>query len=88
MKIIAKIVLTLTVSILVFNNKLKAQCSVPIINFTATPSCPCNVVNFNTTTIGTSYTWTFGDGATNNMQNPSHTFIEPGNNYITKVSHV
>ncbi|MCF8244899.1 MAG: PKD domain-containing protein [Saprospiraceae bacterium] len=37
------------------------------------------VANFtNTTTNGTSYAWTFGDGGTSTATNPSHTYPEDG----------
>lgn len=49
----------------------------PIANFTSTGN---PVVNFtNTSTNGATYAWTFGDGTTSTLQNPTHTYVANGN---------
>lgn len=53
----------------------------PAIDFKASDTAKCQpplAVNFATGTSGTSYTWNFGDGATSNNKNPSHTYTKLG----------
>ena len=59
--------------------------SVMVTNFT--PSCNASftdsimglTVNFtNNSTAGLTYLWSFGDGNTSNISNPSHTYAQPG----------
>lgn len=47
----------------------------PTVDFTFTDNvCSGTAVQFTTTSIGSSYTWDFGDGGTSTSQNPSHFF--------------
>ena len=61
----------------------------PIANFTATPSngtAPLTIqFNDTSTTLPISWTWTFGDGGTSNIQNASHRYTNPGN-YTVKLT--
>ncbi len=54
----------------------------PIANFSAdqTSGCTPLTVVFTDLSTGnpTSWSWTFGDGGTSNLQNPSHTYTTPG----------
>jgi gliding motility-associated-like protein len=48
-------------------------------NFDPIPAgCSPYTVNFNNNSQGTSFTWFFGDGATSNLFNPSHTYNQGG----------
>lgn len=53
----------------------------PVVNLVAddTSGCGSLCVNFNTTTVGSSYSWNFGDGGTSISQNPQHCYVTPGN---------
>ncbi len=52
--------------------------ALPATNVSFAPTLPCpgaGIISFSTTTPGTSYTWTFGDGSSpSNVQNPTHTY--------------
>lgn len=57
-------------------------------SFTALPDsgCPPLVVNFtNTSTTGATYHWSFGDGGTDSVFNPTHTFLNFGTDTVTLV---
>jgi PKD repeat protein len=43
---------------------------------------PCNVSFINTSKNGSSYLWTFGDGATSNEANPSHVYNNIGTYFL------
>lgn len=58
----------------------------PEITFTANDSTTCNpplLVNFQTPSLGSSYSWSFGDGGTSTLQNPSHSYNGYGNFSVT-----
>lgn len=59
----------------------------PTASFSFNPAAPVAVqsVSFTDTSIGspTSWLWTFGDGATSSLQNPSHTFSSSGTFTVT-----
>ena len=54
----------------------------PVARFSITPSISCNApvtVTFNDESIvPTSWLWDFGDGGTSTLQNPTHTYTNPG----------
>ena len=51
----------------------------PIPVFSSTSACLGTATNFTNTTLGTNtYSWTFGDGTTSNLANPSHTYATAG----------
>ena len=54
----------------------------PTANFTSniTSACSPAIVNFTSTSTGnpTSYSWDFGDAGTSTLQNPSHSYNDPG----------
>ncbi|MFN8394500.1 MAG: PKD domain-containing protein [Bacteroidia bacterium] len=56
----------------------------PVVAFTTTPTSGCSplTVSFNNTTAtvgGETWSWTFGDGGTSNLQNPPpHVYTNPG----------
>lgn len=54
----------------------------PVANFGADNTfapCPPLLVNFgDSSTDASSWRWTFGDGATSTLQNPSHLYVSPG----------
>lgn len=56
-----------------------------ISDFIASPTIGCttpfvvNFTNIGSTTNGNTYLWTFGDGSTSNLQNPTHTYSNYGN---------
>lgn len=61
---------------------------VPTVNFTKTNSCEGqNVVFKNTTTLNTPgtliYKWTFGDGGSSTIKDPSHLYATPGAYSVT-----
>lgn len=59
----------------------------PTAAFTATPpsgTAPLSVTFNNTSTGGTTYSWTFGDGGNSTSQNTSHTYISNGT-YTVKL---
>lgn len=47
--------------------------------------CSFSVNIINQSTGATSYSWDFGDNTTSTLQNPSHTYAQPGNYTITLV---
>src|SRR5205085_11960239 len=51
--------------------------------------CDNGLINFlDSTTYNdpiVNYSWSFGDGGTSNLQNPSHTYTSPGN-YIVQLA--
>ncbi|WP_284653332.1 T9SS type B sorting domain-containing protein [Flavobacterium terrisoli] len=52
--------------------------------FTATTACVGNATQFTNTTNGNfTYNWTFGDGFTSNLENPSHTYAAAGTYNVT-----
>jgi len=59
----------------------------PVANFTSTPNngTASLFVQFNDTSTGsvTSYAWDFGDGGSDNIANPNHTFVSPGVYLVT-----
>jgi PKD repeat protein len=59
-----------------------AGTSAPVANFTSAPSSPKtgDAVQFTDSSTGapTSWSWSFGDGATSTVQNPPHTFQTAG----------
>ena len=58
------------------------QCTPPVADFNATPTFCCAPleVNFTNQSTGnpTSWAWDFGDNTTSTLQNPSHTYTDPG----------
>ena len=68
---------------------LASTASAPVAAMTATPTsgkAPL-AVNFTSTSTGTitSYAWSFGDGSTSAVQNPSHTYTSNGR-YTVKLT--
>ncbi len=56
----------------------------PVASFVATPACPGGNVTFtNTSTNATSYEWSFGDGTTSILANPTHAYIVAGTYTVT-----
>ncbi|MCB9233932.1 MAG: PKD domain-containing protein [Bacteroidia bacterium] len=59
-------------------------------NFTAAPlsGCPGTTVNFTDASLGGvgAWNWDFGDGFTSTLQNPSHTYANPGNYTVTLIA--
>ena len=60
----------------------------PIVNFVSTNVCIGLPINFedssiNTTGIINKWHWDFGDGDTSNINNPTHTYLSPGNYNVT-----
>jgi PKD repeat protein len=57
-------------------NSLISIYAKPVVQFTSNTTSTCNVnttFNFTDNTVGsTSWSWTFGDGASSTLQNPSH----------------
>jgi PKD repeat protein len=67
------------------NKSVTATCRgmpAPTAGFSADPTSGCAplTVRFTDSSTGdpTSWSWTFGDGGTSNLQNPSHTYTNPG----------
>jgi gliding motility-associated-like protein len=61
----------------------------PSINFKASDSGKCQpslTVNFTNNTGGVSYTWLFGDSATSNAANPSHTYNSYGSFDVSLIA--
>jgi PKD repeat protein len=63
---------------------------IPVVNFSATPTAGCIPLNVQFTDLSTatgsaitSWLWDFGDGNTDNVQNPSHTYTSAGNFNVT-----
>lgn len=60
---------------------LQANTHPPVVAFTATPSTTsCATYGFQDQSTGgaTSWRWTFGDGSTSTLQNPTHVYTTPG----------
>ncbi len=59
----------------------------PVVNFTANQTVGCTnpfTVTFNnTSTNGSTYSWSFGDGGSSTAQNPVHTYLFDGNYTVT-----
>lgn len=56
----------------------------PVADFTATPACPGADVTFtNNSTNATTYEWSFGDGATSTVANPTHAYTVAGTYTVT-----
>ena len=52
--------------------------------FSSTTACVGTATNFTNTTLGSNtYSWTFGDGATSNLANPSHAYAVAGTYQVT-----
>ena len=62
-------------------------CVPPVAAFNATPTSGCAplTVNFTDQSTGniTSWSWTFGDGGTSTLQNPSHQYTSAGSYNVT-----
>ena len=57
---------------------------VPVISANPNPACVGQPVLFSATAAGIiSWSWDFDDGSTNGAQNPSHTYLLPGNYNVT-----
>ena len=70
------------------NNITVTLPAAPIANFTSTPNngTASLFVQFNDTSTGghvTSYAWDFGEGGSDNIANPNHTFVSPGVYLVT-----
>jgi gliding motility-associated-like protein len=50
----------------------------PVPAFTSTTGCVNTPIAFTTATAGTAYAWTFGDGGTSTLQNPTHPYTTSG----------
>ncbi len=54
----------------------------PVADFSANPTSGVAPLSVQFTSLATGeidvYQWSFGDGTTSNLQNPSHTYIDPG----------
>lgn len=61
--------------------------SFPIANYSFLPqttTCDSTIVHFNNLSVdGDIYSWDFGDGSTDSVVNPSHTFYAPGNYLVS-----
>lgn len=60
----------------------------PVADFTASSACVNSTVAFTdqTSPAGISWNWSFGDGSTSTLQNPTHTYPTPGTYNVTLVS--
>jgi PKD repeat protein len=58
-------------------NMIDARPGLVPAEFDATVSA-CSQVTFHARNCGTSFSWTFGDGATSNLRDPVHTYAQPG----------
>jgi len=61
----------------------------PVANFSATPTsgmAPLTVQFTNSSTNATSYLWTFGDGGTSSVENPSHIYTTAGGTYAVSLT--
>lgn len=59
----------------------------PVANFTASRECIGKTTSFtNTSTLGTSYTWSFGDGDSATIVNPKHTYKAAGTYQVTLIA--
>jgi PKD repeat protein len=58
--------------------------AVPNINYLPANPCAGNLVSFTTSSPG-AWAWDFGEPSPQNIQNPSHTYINPGNYNIQLV---
>lgn len=52
---------------------------------TATCNYPATIQFTNTSSSGVNFEWQFGDGATSNLSNPSHTYTAPGVYSVTLI---
>ena len=75
---------TLTKPNYIFVDSLVADFSMSV--GTGCPPLPVDFtdLSFSDTTI-VSWAWTFGDGGTSNLQNPSHTYLNPGSYTISLI---
>ena len=64
------------------NNPFVHISNLPVADFSASQANVCvgNSVSFTdlTTNSPTSWIWNFGDGSSSNLQNPTHTYLNPG----------
>lgn len=71
-----------TITITRIGEKFKQAASPPVTSFVGVPgtgSAPLFVTFTDTSSNSpTSWAWTFGDGSTSTLQNPTHTYLEPG----------
>lgn len=67
-----------------------SSCLMPVANFVGSPVSGYTplTVNFTDQTTGspTSWSWTFGDGGTSTLQNPSHVYATAGTYTVTLVA--
>lgn len=71
-------------------NSLISIYAKPVVQFTSNTTSTCNVnttFNFTDNTVGsTSWSWTFGDGTSSTLQNPSHLYSSIGNYSVTLIT--
>ena len=61
--------------------------NLPVAAFTVTPSpCTFNISISNQSAGANNYSWNFGDNTTSGLQNPSHSYSQPGNYTITLIA--
>ncbi len=62
----------------------------PVADFTVSPNSACedvNIISFtNTSSFSNTYTWDFGDGGTSTLNNPTHTYLNPGNYNVKLIA--
>ncbi len=61
----------------------------PSVGFTADNSCASSEIIFSNTTTGDNivrYAWDFGDGFSNTTENPTHSYEQPGEYWVTLTS--
>jgi PKD repeat protein len=57
------------------------------LDFKLNSGCPPIVINFeNTSTFGTKYLWSFGDGDTSSEINPGHIYVKPGSYKVRLIA--
>jgi len=80
------------VTVVYYNNGLSTTCYYCDSLYVQTAQAPCNAsftstfsglnANFNSTSTApgpiSTYAWTFGDGGTSSLQNPTHTYVNAG----------
>ena len=71
-------------------NSLLTIYAKPVVNFTSNSTSTCNVnstFNFTDNTVGSnSWSWTFGNGVSSTVQNPTHQYSSTGNYSVTLIA--
>jgi len=75
--------------VIIISGTVAVSGQIPVANFTASPLASCSpfIVNFQDLSTGSpaSWSWSFGNGNTSTIQNPSATYFTPGTYTVSLI---